>query len=101
MKVKYIHPRKGICYGNILWPGKWPMRGGKFPADHPIEPRGGECQNDFQCGQSETMRRFRERGYWASCSPEGDGIAFDCLNDQTPKQVVKDIIECFGFEVEL
>jgi len=43
---------------------------------------------------------FRDKGYWASCFPEGDGITFYSLDGpKDDEQVVKDIEGCFGFTV--
>lgn len=98
MRVKYLHGRLGCHAGNILWEGRWPMRGGLF---HPRHPVGGGIEGrDGQCSTSPQMEAFRARGYWASSFPEGDGITLRCKAGQTREQVVKDIQECFGWEVE-
>lgn len=98
MKVEYFHEIPGVGYGNIMWPGAFPMRGGRFPAGHPCAAgmRGGI---DVQFGTSAALTEFRGRGYWASCFPEGDGITMKVGNGQSPEQVAKDIAECFGWEV--
>lgn len=75
------------CTAKIHWRGRWPMWGGLFPSDHPAS--------------REAMKTFRDRGYWASCFPEGDGITFYSLDGPKDDEVViKDIEECFGFIVE-
>ena len=87
---------EGRQHGNIMWRGKFPMRHGKFPPNHPVG--GGFCDNpEGQCGTSEAMTAFRSRGYWASCFPEGDGITWRALNGQSDEQAVSDVAECFGW----
>lgn len=103
MEVKYIHGRKGVCAGNIIWTPAVPMRGGRFPASHPAAPgcKFGMGPGDGQVGMSEKMQAFRERGYWASCFPEGDGITLDAKSDQPPEKVVQDITDVFGWTVRV
>jgi hypothetical protein len=48
---------------------------------------------------STALDKFRMRGYWASCFPEGDGITID-VGDRSEAQVVADIAECFGWQIE-
>lgn len=101
MQVRYVHEKKGVHSGNIMWSPAVPMRGGKFPPSHPASP-GSEFGNgagDGQLGTSEKMAAFRERGYWASCFPEGDGITMETRNDQSPEKVASDIAEVFGWTV--
>lgn len=87
MKVKFTNERRP-CTANIIWLNRFPMRGGKFPSAHPVTPS--------------MMAAFREKGYWASCFPEGDGITFYSLSEPKPdEQVIKDIEECFGFTVAI
>ena|SRR3990167_1738157 len=97
LKVRYIHEWQGEHTGNILWHENWPMRGGLFPAGHPCSGRAG---SSGEVGTSPQMEAFRNRGYWASCFPEGDGITMTCGLGQTRDEVVRDIQECFGWEVE-
>lgn len=99
MKVEYIHGSPGVHTGNILWDGRWPMRNGKFPVSHPVG--GGMEGLDGQFSTSPAMEQFRARGYWASSFPEGDGITMRCKSGQPCEQVTKDIVECFGWEVEV
>lgn len=100
--VKYFHEIPGIGFGNIIWSGKFPMRSGKFPSDHPASPAGGlNDAPDFQCGATGQMPAFRERGYWASCFPEGDGITMKVLRGQDAAQVAKDITAVFGWTVDV
>jgi hypothetical protein len=103
MQVKYIHGRKGLYSGNIIWSPAVPMRGGKFPPTHPAAPGSefGIGAGDSQLGTSAKMNAFRERGYWASCFPEGDGITLDNLNDKSPDDVAQDISEVFGWTVRV
>lgn len=103
-----VHPyRKGVCHGNIIWAernrgsthyrvSRFAMRAGKFPPDHPVG--GGASDTSAQSGSSAAMTAFRERGYWASCFPEGDGITFEPLAGQTNEQTLADIRECFGWD---
>jgi hypothetical protein len=95
LKVKVYPYRKGVGYGNIMWPGSFPMRNGKFPKDHPV---GGDCGYTGQMGNSDGMKTFRERGYWASCFPEGDGITWEPLKGQSSEQCIADIREAFGWD---
>lgn len=95
--VEYFHERSGSYTGNIIWKVAKPMRGGRFPVDHPASPGGGI--EGFIFGTSLKMNEFRERGYWASCFPEGDGITMTCSKGQNTAQVVKDINEVFGWSV--
>ena len=98
--VDYFHEIPGVGYGNILWRGAFPMRGGKFPKDHPASPGGGFCDAPaMQCGATDKMQAFRERGYWASCFPEGDGITMKVGNGQDAARVASDIAEIFGWTV--
>lgn len=90
MKVEFINEviisEDTHCTAQIFWHTHYPMKGGKFPFNHPVS--------------KETIDSFRARGYWASCYPEGDGITFYSLNGpKDDQQVVKDIEECFGFVV--
>jgi hypothetical protein len=110
MRVKVFPYRKGRSTGNIIWAkrnlgnsyyrfSKFRMIGGRFPSDHPVG--GTRCANDpSQLGSGEAIDAFRERGYWASCFPEGDGITWKPLREQTDEQCRKDIQECFGWLIE-
>ena len=96
MKVKVYPYRHKVGMGNILWQEKHPMRNGRFPPDHPV---GGKFAGVAVRGSS-ALTQFRERGYWASCFPEGDGITWKPLNGQSDAQCLADIAECFGWELE-
>jgi len=120
MKVAYQHPVVGhdgkrLSTANIIWAkrdrgsayyrvSQFAMRGGKFPPNHPCAPSSG-YSDAAQCGVSPQLLAFRERGYWASCFPEGDGITLKWWDDvpnpteKTTEQVIKDITECFGWNV--
>lgn len=100
LSVEYVHPQKGVHYGNIMWKPAHPMRGGVFPKTHPAAP-GYKFGVKNEIGDGGKMKEFRERGYWASCFPEGDGITMECLAEQTPDQVAKDIQEVFGWHVKV
>lgn len=115
LKVRY-HPQTVRSNGNIMFPRRWPMRGGVFPSSHPCatDPKPTvmcKCRSkrhdetdytDVPGEQPESdtpLGRFRARGYWASCFPEGDGMCFDPLDGQTGEQVVRDIEACFDWTV--
>ena len=103
MQVRYIHEKPKVSHGNIMWAPAHPMRNGKFPQSHPAAPSSTFHPNagDGQLGTSPQMIAFRERGYWASCFPEGDGITMSVKNDQRPEQVASDIREVFGWDVKI
>jgi hypothetical protein len=102
VKVQY-YGRLPTGYGNIVFPHAWPMRSGKFQKPHPchenpnpvVFSRAGQPLSDDPLG------KFRALGYMASCFPEGDGIAFDPPAGRASPQVVQDIKDCFGWEVEV
>lgn len=99
MKVRVFPNRPGMAYGNIMFDRKYPMRAGIFPKDHPVG--GGFCDSgDGQCGNGENIKSFRARGYWASCFPEGDGITWRQLNEQSDEQCLTDIRESFGWDAD-
>lgn len=107
LRVKVFPFREGLGTGNIIWAGrdqgsayyrtsKYAMRGGKFPPGHPV---GGGVGNSYsQCGDGPKIIAFRERGYWASCFPEGDGITWKPERGQSDDQCMADIRECFGWD---
>jgi len=114
MKVKYHHEQPKLCHGNIIWAKRdrgtaycpvskyAPVRGGRFPQDHPAAPNAEARANDrAEFATSPALEAFRARGYWASCFPEGDGITMSCERGQPSETVVNDIAECFGWEVEV
>jgi hypothetical protein len=107
LPVKAYPYRKGMGMGNIIWAernqgssyyrtSKFAMRGGKFPPNHPV---GGGDAGAAQMGTGENITKFRERGYWASCFPEGDGITWEPKEGQSDEQCLTDIRECFGWDV--
>ena len=100
MKVKVYPYREKVGMGNIIWNNKYPMKAGKFPSNHPVGGAFSGAGNS-QCGNGSNIDNFRERGYWASCFPEGDGITWEPKNNQTDEQCLKDIRECFNWDVEL
>lgn len=85
--------REKLCHGNIMWKKAHPMRAGRFPLTHPV---GGGCSVNYsQYGNGPQITLFRERGYWASCFPEGDGITWKPLRGQSDEQCMADIRACF------
>lgn len=99
LEVNYHHEVPGVSYGNIMWSPAHRMRHGLFPSTHPASPNCGFGLAE-QMGKSPSMEAFRQRGYWASCFPEGDGITMKALNGQTPEQVISDIQSVFGWQVK-
>lgn len=95
--------KKGSCCGNILWNGKFEMRAGKFPPNHPVGggtvAKKDPLEFSSQFGNSGAIDEFRRRGYWASCFPEGDGITFSHEEPRSDEQVAKDVSEVFGWNV--
>lgn len=71
----------------------WDKKLGESEDTHPIESIKVDAQNH-------PLEKFRKLGYFASCFPEGDGIA---IQDETKKKtkgmVADDIITCFGWDV--
>lgn len=103
MKVRVYPFREKIAYGNILWPGKFPVRpGGTFPATHPCAASSVTFSRDLggQCGAGIGLDAFRAKGYWASCFPEGDGITWQPLNGQSDEQCLADIRAAFDWDAE-
>ena len=112
---KYLEGTKGLCSSNIMFPSKYPMRGGKFPQSHPchddpqptvggkwtsIDATGARTEMPGDQPESKTnLGNFRARGYWASCFPEGDGITFEPLKNQNRETIINDISECFQVQV--
>jgi hypothetical protein len=96
----YRRGLSGVCTSNLMFNSKWPMRGGKFPKDHPcyINPEAMTVWNPPET--PDKLGRFRGRGYWASCFPEGDGITFTDKQERPGDEVMKDIRECFGVDVK-
>jgi hypothetical protein len=103
-----VYPHRDNAYGNIIWADRnhgsayyrvsqFAMRNGKFPPTHPVAPNS-DGRDGSQMGDSAGLRAFRERGYWASCFPEGDGITWKPLNGQSDEQCLVDIRECFGWD---
>lgn len=122
LTITYCHPAIGgdgkrLSSANIIWAerdggtsyyatSRFAMRAGKFPPHHPCAPFDDDPpRNSGQIGGSKKLTAFRDRGYWASCFPEGDGITFKWWEDvpepseKTAEQVMKDIQDCFGWEV--
>lgn len=120
--VQYFHPAmdaegKRLSTANIIWAdrdhgdayyrvSRFAMRAGRFPANHPCAPfHDPKPNNAGMCGDSDTLIKFRERGYWASCFPEGDGITLKWWDDvpapveKTREEVMRDIEECFGWTI--
>lgn len=87
----------GVCYWNLLWSGRWPRRGGTHPSPHPCHenPKPMAWRGDIIPESSDPLGRLRSRGYFASCFPEGDGLAFRPPANKTLAQVELDFKECF------
>lgn len=101
VKVRVYPFRETTAHGNIVWPGKFPANGGRFPVTHPCAARTEVFRADTsECGDGAALKSFRERGYWASCFPEGDGITWKPMNGQSDAQCLADIRECFGWEAD-
>lgn len=113
-KTFRVYPyREKVGMGNIIWAerdrgsayyrvSRFAGRNGKFTPNHPAAPGGntmGSSAGGAQSGDSPALHAFRERGYWASCFPEGDGITWRPLNGQNDDQCLADIRECFGWDV--
>jgi hypothetical protein len=75
MKVRVLHDLQNVAYGNIMY-----LETGDVAMD--------------------ALVRFREAGYFASCFPEGDGICFRPLKDQSYDQIESDIREILKFEID-
>jgi len=102
MKVRYLRGQTGP-YGsrsNIMFPTPFPMRGGKFPKDHPCSANPDPTIFGTAPATPDPLGVFRGKGYAdASCFPEGDGIAFLADDDKPDSRVMKDIADAFGFVV--
>ncbi len=106
LTAKVYPHRYGLGMGNIIWAerdrgdaygleSKYAMRGGRFPADHPVAPGDAHSNDRSEMGKGVSIEAFRERGYWASCFPEGDGITWKPERGQDEAQCLTDIRECF------
>lgn len=88
MEVDYYHQKENF-YGNIMWDKTL----GASESTHPVASF---VSNDG----SNPLDKFRSLGYYASCFPEGDGMAVkDESEEKTPGMVADDIIACFGWDV--
>lgn len=110
LKVKVYPYRPGVGTGNIIWAerdrgsshyrvSRFAMVAGRFPSNHPVGGTHSESDRS-QMGSGEKIEAFRNRGYWASCFPEGDGITCKSLNGQSDEQSLTDIRECFGWDAQ-
>ena len=121
MTAIYRHPiidhnGKILSMANIIWAerdrgsdyyrvSRFAMRAGKFPPTHPCAPFDDVEPDCSQNGGSKSLTKFRARGYWASCFPEGDGITLKWWGaagepcDKTADEVMHDIWECFGWDI--
>lgn len=103
MKVQYFGRIPGVGYGNIIWSPAHPMKYGKLPLSHPCHENP-EPLMILGCSAKESsdpLSKFRALGYSASCFPEGDGIVFDPPEGKESAEVIYDIIQCFGFEIQV
>ena len=101
MKYELCIGVKNLCSSNIIWNPIFPMRGGVFPKGHPVGGTFTGGPGGGQIGDSDGMTAFRNRGYWASCFPEGDGITFREPEGKDAQAMAQDIRECFGWEVKI
>jgi hypothetical protein len=100
LTFKYFHRVPDKAHGNLMWYDLFPMRGGTFPKDHPIEGARMIVISDDYVEDGSKFFKLRQRGYYVSCFPEGDGMVIDGLVDQSPEQVVKDIEEILEIKIE-
>jgi hypothetical protein len=93
MRFRYLHESPltggGKQCSNILWDmeGRWPMEAGVFPESHPSRMFAAQ------------LAAFTARGYWVNSFPEGDGFTLDPKSKQSKEQVIRDVQECFGWEL--
>jgi hypothetical protein len=101
MKVEYRRYQPGVAYGNILFKGTaWPMRGwNKFPKDHPFYDNIEPTTFGHPLDGTDRLAKFRQAGYYASCFPEGDGISFQPLGNQTEEKIREDITNILQLEI--
>jgi hypothetical protein len=102
-KVRFFPYVPGRSSGNLMWARPYhPMYGGKLPPTHPCanNPKPMSFGISDQPPSEDALGKFRARGYWASCFPEGDGILFQ-HEPKTDEEVIRDVVECFGWEVEV
>lgn len=96
LRVDYFAYVPGVGYGNLCWAGPHcPVRDPRHPLHGAENPTvfGPPPPSDDKLG------RFRARGYFASCFPEGDGIAFQPPEGKTDADIVRDVEDCFGWDV--
>ena len=100
MKMKYFHQTQHT-YGNLMWPehGTFPMNGGKFPSNHPIDGAKMIFINTDYVDDGSKFYKLHKMGYSLSCFPEGDGMVINGLNGQSPDKVIEDVVEVFGFDI--
>lgn len=102
MKVKYIRGVNGLSKSNIMFPKSWPMRGGKWPKDHPCSANHSPMifGSVKETTPTDNLGIFRELGYAdASCFPEGDGICFSVDESKPDAKVIADIRYAFSWDV--
>lgn len=100
MNVTFIRGLEGVSKSNVMFPRPFPMRGGKFPSNHPCFTNPTPTVFGPTPATDDPLGRFRGLGYAdASCFPEGDGICFTVPWVKTSDEVAVDIKDCFGFEV--
>lgn len=102
LEVMIIEGEPGVSRSNVIWERHWPMRGGKPREGHPCfgNPEPLTFAPVDPGKRDDPLSLFRARGYGAaSCFPEGDGITFDIPDGQTLDHAVRDVEECFGFNV--
>lgn len=90
LNVKYFHQKPNF-YGNVMWDKEL----GQSDKTHPVT-------SVETTGNLSPLEKIRSLGYYASCFPEGDGMA---INDESGKksagEVASDLKKCFNWEIEI
>lgn len=93
INLRYISYKPGIAYGNLMFEGKsFPMKGGKFPKDHPFAGSTDGMKTYPSIGTGDKLDRLRAIGYYISCFPEGDGLCYQPPKGRDDEQIRYDII---------
>jgi len=97
--AKYYCPLPGSGKGNLMWSPEHRMRGGKFPASHPLSANPEPMTIGRPTPTDDPLGKFRALGYWASCFPEGDGLCFDAPEGVSFEQIIEDVRACFPWRI--
>lgn len=92
---------RGGGYGNILWPDFKPGPRGAYGSPHPCAGTPTPTTFGDPPPSDDPLGRFRALGYFASCFPEGDGIAFRPPEGKTTADIAGDIERTFGWLVKV